>query len=73
MEQENANSKIKLYTPAEAARLTGYNEVYLVRLCLQKRVAHTRRGRRYFFTAEEMAKLIVHVEPQKANVNAKGE
>lgn len=53
----------KLLTVKEAAKESGYNPGYLCQLCRDKKVAHVRRGGRYFFSADDMARLTVHVEP----------
>lgn len=53
----------KLYTLKETAETAGFSEQHLRKLCHTKRVAHTRKGDRYYFTAEEAARLIVHVVP----------
>lgn len=52
-----------LYTLKEAAEISGYSYRYLAALCLAKKVAHVRRGGRYFFTPEDVKRLTVHVEP----------
>jgi hypothetical protein len=51
----------KLYTLKEIAKTSGFSEQYLRKLCRESKVAHTRKGSRFFFTAEEAAHLIVHV------------
>ena len=52
----------KLYSLADAAEASGYNDQHLRKLCREQKVAHTIRGSRYFFTAGEMEALARHVE-----------
>ena len=47
----------KLYTIADAARETGYNNQYLRQLCRERRVPHLRRRGRIFFTAADLAAI----------------
>jgi len=56
----------KLYTLKETAVSSGFSEQHLRKLCATEKIAHTRKGSRYFFTAEEAAKLIVHYAPAVA-------
>ena len=51
----------KLFSLSAAAKVSGYNDQHLRKLCREKRVAHTIRGSRYFFTAEEIEGLARHV------------
>jgi hypothetical protein len=51
----------KLYTLSEASKLSGYNDQHLRKLCREKKVAHTIRGSRYMFTAEELEGLARHI------------
>ena len=51
----------KLYTLTQAASVSGYNDQHLRKLCREKKVAHTIRGSRYFFTAAEIEGLARHV------------
>ena len=51
----------KLYSLAEAAKASGYNDQHLRKLCREQKVNHTVRGSRYFFTAEELEGLARHV------------
>lgn len=51
----------KLFTLAAAAAASGYSEQHLRRLCREKKVAHTVRGSRYMFTAEELEGLARHI------------
>ena len=51
----------KLFSLTEASKLSGYNDQHLRKLCREKRVNHTIRGSRYFFTLEELEGLARHV------------
>lgn len=51
----------KIYSLTEAAAESGFCVQHLRRLCRDRRVSHTRRGDRYFFTVEELKALTVHV------------
>ena len=45
-------------TLKEAAQHTGYTVMHLQRLCAANKVPHSRRGKFYFFTAEDIAKIV---------------
>ena len=45
-------------TLREAAQHTGYTVMHLQRLCAADKVPHSRRGKYYFFTAEDIAKIV---------------
>jgi hypothetical protein len=51
----------KLFTLAAAAAASGYSEQHLRKLCRDRKVAHTLRGSRYMFTAEELEGLARHI------------
>lgn len=60
----------KLLTVKEAAAACGRNEQHLRKLCRLKKVAHERKGNRFFFTPEDVEKLnppVIHVEPEPKN------
>ena len=48
----------KLYSLADAAKASGYNDQHLRKLCREQKVNHTVRGSRYFFTAEELGRRL---------------
>lgn len=56
--------KKKYYDLKEAAELSGYSESHLRELCVKKKVAHERRGIRYFFTMDQIDALFTKVEPE---------
>lgn len=55
----------RLYSLAEAAKLSRYNDQHLRKLCREKKIAHTIRGSRYFFTTEELEALARHIVVEK--------
>lgn len=46
-----------IFDVTEAARRSGYNAVYLRRLCKAEKIDHTRRGIRIFFTRDQVHAL----------------
>lgn len=47
------------YDLATAAKISGYNAVYLRRLCHDQKVEVTRRRQNYYFTPRQLAALFV--------------
>lgn len=52
-----------------AAAVAGYTLLALQQLCKAGKVPHTVRGNRYFFSEEDMKKILKHVEPKTDTTN----
>lgn len=63
-EPKSFEDKLKdgdIYDIPSAARQSGYNEVYLRRLCHAKKIKHLKRGKSYFFTPDMIKQMFEEV------------
>jgi hypothetical protein len=52
----------ELYDIAMAAKMSGYSEQHLRRLCIARKVSHKRRGTAFLFTKHDIEDMFVVVE-----------
>lgn len=50
----------------DAARISGFSQEHLRRLCRGEKIEHTRRGVQYFFTAPQINKIFRFVPARPA-------